>query len=101
MRCHVLGKLEHGIFYFPYVLVLCLSDKSLWFVQGLTAVDVTDDSSMIAGGFADSTVRVWSLTPKKLRSVKSTTGKFLFIYFFFSLYRAAFLKLFNMKEPLE
>ncbi|XP_069836327.1 transcription initiation factor TFIID subunit 5 [Dendropsophus ebraccatus] len=41
--------------------------------QGLTAVDVTDDSSMIAGGFADSTVRVWSLTPKKLRSVKSTS----------------------------
>ncbi|XP_053548425.1 transcription initiation factor TFIID subunit 5 [Bombina bombina] len=41
--------------------------------QGLTAVDVTDDSSLIAGGFADSTVRVWSLTPKKLRSVKSAT----------------------------
>uniref|UniRef100_A0A8C6KCP0 TAF5 RNA polymerase II, TATA box binding protein (TBP)-associated factor n=1 Tax=Nothobranchius furzeri TaxID=105023 RepID=A0A8C6KCP0_NOTFU len=39
--------------------------------QGLTAVDVTDDSSLIAGGFADSTVRVWSVTPKKLRKVKS------------------------------
>ncbi|KAM6105366.1 transcription initiation factor TFIID subunit 5 [Pterocles gutturalis] len=39
--------------------------------QGLTAVDITDDSSMIVGGFADSTVRVWSLTPKKLRSVKT------------------------------
>ncbi|XP_044293889.1 transcription initiation factor TFIID subunit 5 isoform X2 [Varanus komodoensis] len=39
--------------------------------QGLTAVDITDDSSMIVGGFADSTVRVWSVTPKKLRSVKS------------------------------
>ncbi|KAK9400902.1 transcription initiation factor TFIID subunit 5 [Crotalus adamanteus] len=41
--------------------------------QGLTAVDVTDDSSMIVGGFADSTVRVWSVTPKKLRSVKLAT----------------------------
>ncbi|XP_064419011.1 transcription initiation factor TFIID subunit 5 [Latimeria chalumnae] len=41
--------------------------------QGLTAVDVTDDSSMIAGGFADSTVRVWSVTPKKLRSVKTAS----------------------------
>ncbi|XP_044521475.1 transcription initiation factor TFIID subunit 5 isoform X2 [Gracilinanus agilis] len=41
--------------------------------QGLTAVDVTDDSSLIAGGFADSTVRVWSVTPKKLRSVKTAT----------------------------
>uniref|UniRef100_A0A8C3B7I5 Transcription initiation factor TFIID subunit 5 n=1 Tax=Cairina moschata TaxID=8855 RepID=A0A8C3B7I5_CAIMO len=39
--------------------------------QGLTAVDITDDSSMIVGGFADSTVRVWSVTPKKLRSVKA------------------------------
>ncbi|XP_067115315.1 transcription initiation factor TFIID subunit 5 [Osmerus mordax] len=39
--------------------------------QGLTAVDFTDDSSLIAGGFADSTVRVWSVTPKKLRRVKS------------------------------
>ncbi|XP_038146657.1 transcription initiation factor TFIID subunit 5 isoform X1 [Cyprinodon tularosa] len=39
--------------------------------QGLTAVDMTDDSSLIAGGFADSTVRVWSVTPKKLRKVKT------------------------------
>ncbi|XP_078499819.1 transcription initiation factor TFIID subunit 5 [Lissotriton helveticus] len=39
--------------------------------QGLTAVDFTDDSSLMAGGFADSTVRVWSVTPKKLRSVKN------------------------------
>ncbi|XP_063289633.1 transcription initiation factor TFIID subunit 5 [Pelobates fuscus] len=41
--------------------------------QGLTALDITDDSSLIAGGFADSTVRVWSLTPKKLRSVKNSS----------------------------
>ncbi|XP_075468634.1 transcription initiation factor TFIID subunit 5 isoform X2 [Ascaphus truei] len=41
--------------------------------QGLTAVDVTDDSSLIAGGFADSTVRVWSVTPKKLRGVKTAS----------------------------
>ncbi|XP_023696756.1 transcription initiation factor TFIID subunit 5 isoform X2 [Paramormyrops kingsleyae] len=41
--------------------------------QGLTAVDITDDSSLIAGGFADSTVRVWSVTPRKLRAVKSAT----------------------------
>lgn len=43
-------------------------------LQGLTGVDVTDDSSLIAGGFADSTVRVWSVTPKKLRKVKSAAG---------------------------
>lgn len=50
------------------------STKLLFFIQGLTAVDVTDDSSLIAGGFADSTVRVWSVTPKKLRSVKQAAG---------------------------
>lgn len=43
--------------------------------QGLTAVDFTDDSSLIAGGFADSSVRVWSVTPKKLRKVKSAAGR--------------------------
>ncbi|XP_043837160.1 transcription initiation factor TFIID subunit 5-like [Dromiciops gliroides] len=41
--------------------------------QGLTAVDIADDSSLIAGGFADSTVRVWSVTPQKLRSLKTAT----------------------------
>ncbi|XP_030058668.1 transcription initiation factor TFIID subunit 5 [Microcaecilia unicolor] len=41
--------------------------------QGLTAVDLTDDSSLLAGGFADSTVRVWTVTPKKLRSVKAAS----------------------------
>uniref|UniRef100_A0A8B9F1D3 Transcription initiation factor TFIID subunit 5 n=1 Tax=Amazona collaria TaxID=241587 RepID=A0A8B9F1D3_9PSIT len=46
--------------------------------QGIKIIDITlnkerrfDDSSMIVGGFADSTVRVWSVTPKKLRSVKT------------------------------
>lgn len=48
--------------------------KRLFCAQGLTAVDITDDSSMIVGGFADSTVRVWSVTPKKLRSVKAAAG---------------------------
>lgn len=37
-------------------------------------MDFTDDSSLIAGGFADSSVRVWSVTPKKLRKVKSAAG---------------------------
>lgn len=51
----------------------------MWLVQGLTAVDFTDDSSLIAGGFADSTVRVWSVTPKKLRKIKSAAGVLLTI----------------------
>ncbi|XP_076448428.1 transcription initiation factor TFIID subunit 5-like [Babylonia areolata] len=39
--------------------------------QGVTCVDFTDDSTMLAAGFQDSNVRVWSLTPNKLRAMKS------------------------------
>ena len=34
-------------------------------------MDISEDSSLLGAGFADSKVRVWSLTPQKLRSVKS------------------------------
>ncbi|XP_009859272.2 transcription initiation factor TFIID subunit 5-like [Ciona intestinalis] len=37
----------------------------------VTAVDICDDSSLLAAGFQDSHIRVWSLTPRTLRSVKS------------------------------
>lgn len=33
--------------------------------------DVSDDASMLAAGFTDSHVKVWSLTPAKLREMKS------------------------------
>ncbi len=39
--------------------------------QGVTAVDITEDSSLLAAGMADGLVRVWSLTPNKLRAMKS------------------------------
>jgi len=35
--------------------------------------EVCEDSSMLAAGFSDSSVRVWSLTPKKLQRVKTPT----------------------------
>ncbi|KAK7484651.1 hypothetical protein BaRGS_00024059 [Batillaria attramentaria] len=38
--------------------------------QGVTSVDFTNDSSMLAAGLQDSNIRVWSLTPRKLRSMK-------------------------------
>lgn len=41
--------------------------------RGVTAIDFTDDSSLICAGFADGIIRVWSLTPSKLRSVKNTS----------------------------
>ena len=38
----------------------------------VTCVDFTDDSSMLAAGLQNSNIRVWSLTPNKLRGMKST-----------------------------
>ncbi|CAI9728746.1 transcription initiation factor TFIID subunit 5-like [Octopus vulgaris] len=41
--------------------------------QGVTAVDFSDDSSLLCAGFGDGVIRVWALTPAKLRSVKTST----------------------------
>ncbi|XP_038049062.1 transcription initiation factor TFIID subunit 5-like [Patiria miniata] len=38
--------------------------------QGLISVDISDDSSLMVAGFADSCIRVWALTQRKLRSMK-------------------------------
>lgn len=40
------------------------------FVLRLISVEISDDSSLLAAGFADSNIRIWTLTPKKLRSIK-------------------------------
>ena len=37
----------------------------------LNAVCISDDSTLLAGSFNDSIVRVWTLTPKKLCALKS------------------------------
>ena len=37
----------------------------------LNTVSMSEDSSLLSGGFEDSSVRVWRLTPKKLRMLKS------------------------------
>ncbi|KAK3780084.1 hypothetical protein RRG08_046146 [Elysia crispata] len=38
--------------------------------HGVTCVDVSDDSSLLVAGFSDGNLRVWSLTPQKLRGMK-------------------------------
>ncbi|XP_068145738.1 transcription initiation factor TFIID subunit 5 [Drosophila tropicalis] len=38
--------------------------------QGVTCAEISDDSTMLACGFADSSIRIWSLTPTKLRALK-------------------------------
>jgi len=37
----------------------------------VTSVNISEDSSLVAAGFADSIVRVWTLLPHKLRKLKS------------------------------
>ena len=37
----------------------------------LNAVSISEDSSLLAGSFSDSIVRVWTLTPKKLCPLKT------------------------------
>lgn len=42
-----------------------------FFFSSITGVDISDDSSLLAYGTADSQVRVQSITPSKLRCMKS------------------------------
>ncbi|KAK3083461.1 hypothetical protein FSP39_023256 [Pinctada imbricata] len=38
--------------------------------KGVTSLDIAEDSSLMAAGFADSTIRVFSMTPQPLRCMK-------------------------------
>lgn len=38
--------------------------------HSVTCAEISDDTSLIAVGFADSVIKVWSLTPNKLREMK-------------------------------
>jgi len=42
--------------------------------HGLTSLDICEDASMLAAGFSDSLLRVWSLNTSKLRSIKQPEG---------------------------
>jgi hypothetical protein len=37
----------------------------------VTCAEITEDSSMLAVGFSDSIVKVWTLVPQKLKSMKT------------------------------
>ncbi|KAK3924319.1 Transcription initiation factor TFIID subunit 5 [Frankliniella fusca] len=39
--------------------------------QSVTCAEISEDSSLLAVGFNDSFIKVWSLVPQKLRSMKS------------------------------
>ena len=53
-----------GFFFISFINVVYVSCS-------LNSVSISNDSSLLSGGFEDSSVRVWSLTPKKLRMLKS------------------------------
>lgn len=61
----------------------------LWCFR-VTCAEIAEDSSILAVGFADSVVKVWSLMPQKLRAMKSAeqlqdidqeAGMYLIFYF--------------------
>lgn len=39
----------------------------------VSCADITEDSSMLAVGFSDSLVKVWTLVPQKLRALKTAS----------------------------
>lgn len=39
----------------------------------VTAVEMSEDSSLLGAGFADSYIRVWSTSPNKLRGIKKNS----------------------------
>lgn len=43
----------------------------MYFIFRVTTVSICEDSSLMSAGFADSTIRVFTLTPNKLRAMKS------------------------------
>ncbi|XP_076307398.1 TAF5-like RNA polymerase II p300/CBP-associated factor-associated factor 65 kDa subunit 5L [Tachypleus tridentatus] len=53
----------------------CLPSVCLYTVnntnQGLSSVSLSQDTTLLAGGFENSSIRLWSLTPKALESVKT------------------------------
>lgn len=38
---------------------------------GVTVADISEDSTLLAAGFGDSSMRVWTLTPNKLKAMRS------------------------------
>ena len=72
-------------------LVTSCSNRTNIFTCSLCSVALTKNHGILCGGFEDSSVRLWSLTPKKLVKQKSKTadvskvnlsfGKFCFMFY--------------------
>ena len=67
---------KRKLFKLPYQnnkFCVSVTDMSVrvYLFHRLNSVSISDDSSILAGSFSDSIVRVWALTPRKLYSMKS------------------------------
>lgn len=40
-------------------------------ISSVTTAEISEDSSLLATGFSDSGIKVWSLIPQKLRLMKT------------------------------
>ena len=52
------------------IVFICISFCVVIYLFRATSVDFAEDSSLMCSGFGDSNIRVWTLTPSKLRAVK-------------------------------
>jgi len=63
---NILNYLSHihylNVFIYLYNFIMIFS---------VTAAEVAEDSSLLAVGFSDSTIKIWSLIPQKLRLMKT------------------------------
>lgn len=54
-----------------FKIIICEVSVLLNSICSLNGISISDDSSLLAGAFNDSNVRLWTLSPKKLCPLKS------------------------------
>lgn len=52
---------------------LCIHTNTHTSTHSLTAVSISDDSTLLAAAFGNSRIKLWSLSPKKLYTLKTPT----------------------------
>lgn len=50
---------------------MCTLLLLLLLLISVTAAEISEDSSLLATGFSDSGIKIWSLVPQKLRLMKT------------------------------
>lgn len=55
---------------FSHGFLINITYKS-FVISSVTTAEISEDSSLLATGFSDSGIKVWSLIPQKLRLMKT------------------------------